>query len=68
MPTRTEVTGMTLREIRKKASELGVKNYSRFRKYELIKQIQDSEGNVPCFGAIPDCSQYECLWRPECQQ
>ncbi len=58
---------MTLREIRKKASTIGVKNYSKYRKHELIKEIQNCEGNMPCFGAIPDCREYGCLWRGECQ-
>lgn len=58
---------MTLREIRKKASDLGVKNYSRFRKHELIKEIQSSEGNAPCFKEISDCMESHCLWRRECK-
>lgn len=58
---------MTLKEIRQKASNIGVKNYSKFRKYELIKEIQTCEGNIPCFGVIPDCQEYGCLWRGECQ-
>lgn len=59
---------MTLRKIREQAKRMGVKNYSRFRKSDLIRQIQKQEGNTPCFMGIHDCWEFRCLWREECQQ
>ncbi len=58
---------MTLNQIRDKARSLGVKNYSRLRKAELIRAIQEKEGNSPCYEAIPGCQQNDCLWQPDCQ-
>jgi hypothetical protein len=58
---------MTLREIRAKAKDLGVKNYTRFKKDGLIRQIQQAEGNAPCFKGIKNCGELECAWRDECQ-
>jgi hypothetical protein len=58
---------MTLKSIREKARYIGVKNYARFRKEDLIRTIQEKEGNRPCFKAISDCWEFKCLWREECQ-
>jgi hypothetical protein len=58
---------MTLREIRKKARIIGVKNYTRYKKESLIRVIQETEGNSPCFKGIGDCGEIRCLWRDECQ-
>ncbi|RJR47629.1 MAG: hypothetical protein C4567_00985 [Deltaproteobacteria bacterium] len=58
---------MILKDIRAKARDLGVKNYSKLRKDDLIRAIQVKEGNSPCHQTIKDCDQYDCLWRPECQ-
>lgn len=58
---------MNLKQIREKASTLGVKNYSRYRKDHLIKIIQEVEGNVPCFKGIEGCGELACLWRADCQ-
>jgi len=58
---------MTLREIREKAKNLGVKNYSRFKKDGLIRQIQQAEGNSPCFKGIENCGELNCAWRDDCQ-
>ena len=36
-------------------------------KTELIRSIQRTEGNFPCFGtAEKDCNQPTCLWREDC--
>jgi len=59
---------MTLRKIREHARELGIKNYTRFKKPELIRLVQNAEGNAPCFKEIHDCWEFGCLWRAECQQ
>lgn len=58
---------MTLKEIRDKAKSLGVKNYSKMNKADLIKAIQMAEGNSPCFQEITDCRQYDCCWMGDCQ-
>jgi CMP-N-acetylneuraminic acid synthetase len=58
---------MKVTEIRGKARELGVKNYSKLNKKDLIHTIQVAEGNSPCFLEIYDCRVYDCLWREDCQ-
>ena len=58
---------MTLKEIRDKAKVVGVKNITRHRKETLIRPIQELEGNAPCFKGIPNCWEFQCLWRDECQ-
>uniref|UniRef100_A0A7C5EQ78 Rho termination factor-like N-terminal domain-containing protein n=1 Tax=Desulfobacca acetoxidans TaxID=60893 RepID=A0A7C5EQ78_9BACT len=59
---------MNLKEIREKAKSLGVKNYSKMKKAELIKAIQQQEGNSPCYQEITDCRQYDCCWMEDCQK
>jgi hypothetical protein len=59
---------MTLKEIQEKARSMGLKNYTRFRKADLIRAIQEKEGNSPCYQGISDCRQYDCLWMPSCQR
>lgn len=58
---------MILKDIRDKGRGLGVKNYSRLAKTDLIRSIQEKEGNAPCYQNIYDCRQFDCLWRPDCQ-
>jgi len=58
---------MTLKLVREKARTMGVKNITRFNKEKLIRIIQSSEGNSPCFKEINDCWEFGCLWREECQ-
>ena len=58
---------MLLKDIRAKGRDLGVKNYSRMVKTDLIRAIQEKEGNSPCYQNVYDCWQYDCLWRPDCQ-
>jgi Rho termination factor, N-terminal domain len=58
---------MTLRKIQQTARNLGLKNISRHRKESLIRAIQETEGNAPCFKGIDDCGEFSCLWREECQ-
>ena len=61
-------TTMTLVEIRKIASSLGLKNFIRMRKADLIRKIQIAEGNSDCFGKIPTCQQNDCLWMKDCKK
>lgn len=58
---------MNVKEIRDKARVVGVKNYSKFKKADLIRAIQVQEGNSPCFLEIKDCWEFHCLWRDDCQ-
>ena len=37
------------------------------KKEDLIRAIQEKEGNFPCFGsAMEHCSQEDCCWREDC--
>ncbi len=58
---------MNVTEIRTKARQLAVKNYSRLNKTDLIRAIQVTEGNSPCYQQIEDCRVEDCCWRPDCQ-
>jgi len=58
---------MKVMEIRTMARNLGVKNYSRMAKADLIRAVQVAEGNSPCYQQIFDCRVDDCLWREECQ-
>lgn len=52
--------------IKQKAKTLGIKMAKKSTP-ELIKSIQQAEGNFPCFQtAIGSCSQQNCLWRGDC--
>jgi hypothetical protein len=58
---------MVVKDVRAKARDLGIKNYSKFAKNDLIRAIQEKEGNDPCYQNIDDCGQYDCCWRSDCQ-
>ncbi len=58
---------MTVKQIRMMAKDVGVKNITRYPKEKLIKTIQETEGNSPCFRAIMDCKELGCAWRSDCQ-
>jgi hypothetical protein len=63
-------------EVRKIAKEKNVSISYTTTKYNtktktkdmLIKDIQISEGNSPCFKTITDCGINECLWFSDCQK
>lgn len=58
---------MKINEIRKIASELGIKNFTKFKKGELVLEIQRAEGNFDCFGTAGYfCDQEDCYWREDC--
>lgn len=40
----------------------------RANKEELIRSIQQAEGNSTCFGSncAKECGQFNCLWREDC--
>lgn len=57
---------MNMTEIKAKAKDLGVK-VGKLRKEDVIRAIQNKEGNFPCFGTAKDyCSQKACCWRDAC--
>ena len=57
---------MTVKELQKIASGLGVESRG-LKKAELIRAIQNAEGNFDCFGTANDyCDQLNCLFRREC--
>lgn len=56
----------TVKQLRVMATTLGLKNFNKLRKTELIHKIQATEGNSPCFGTIPNCGQEDCLFREDC--
>jgi hypothetical protein len=58
---------MKLQEIRQKAKGMGISTASNRPKEVLIRDIQTTEGNSPCYKTINDCSIDECLWRGDCQ-
>ncbi|MDK9718866.1 MAG: Rho termination factor N-terminal domain-containing protein [Trichlorobacter sp.] len=58
---------MKLDDVKKIAAELGIKA-GKLRKADLIQQIQQAEGNDPCYatGKADVCGQDQCLWREDC--
>jgi hypothetical protein len=66
-PQLKEEAPVNVKEIRDKARALGVKNYSKLRKADLIKSIQVQEGNAPCYQEITGCQQHDCCWMGDCQ-
>ncbi len=57
---------MNMTDIKGKAKELGVQ-IGKLRKADLIRAIQDKEGNFPCFETAKDyCSEKACCWRDAC--
>ena len=58
---------MRLSEIEKKAKSIGLKETWRYSKKELVKLIQQKEGNLACFSASNgNCDQLVCCWRDDC--
>jgi hypothetical protein len=58
---------MNLNEIKKVARGFDIIT-GKMKKTELIRSIQSSEGNIPCFETVTkdSCSQMNCLWRNDC--
>ncbi|MEW6595782.1 MAG: Rho termination factor N-terminal domain-containing protein [Thermodesulfobacteriota bacterium] len=57
---------MKMPEIRSKAQQLGIRP-GKMSKTELIRAIQQQEGNTPCFAtAMSRCEQTACCWRDDC--
>jgi len=58
---------MKIQKVRKIAKANGV-NSSRMGKGEIIRAIQEAEGNFPCFGTARDgfCDREDCVWKEDC--
>ena len=58
---------MNVQEIRVIAKDRGMKP-GKLSKLELVKKIQQEEGNFACFGTAVngECDQTACLWRTDC--
>ena len=58
---------MRLSAVEKKAKELAIKDTWKYSKKDLIKAIQQREGNFACFGtAKGGCTQFACCWKEDC--
>jgi len=59
---------MNMTEIRERAAAVGLVGIGKLRKVELIQQIQQTEGNDPCYGASwrQSCAEMLCCWRGDC--
>ncbi|MEW6606003.1 MAG: SAP domain-containing protein [bacterium] len=57
---------MNINDIKAKAKEVGVKA-GKMNKGDLIRAIQSTEGNFPCFETATDyCDQNNCAWMEDC--
>lgn len=58
---------LSMKKLQQMAKDLGVSSPSRLKKPELIRAIQETEGNTPCYERISQCGQDDCLFYSECQ-
>lgn len=58
---------MKLQDVRTIARHLDI-NPNRQSKTDLIRTIQQREGNFDCYGSAGngECDQLNCLWRDDC--
>ncbi len=58
---------MNMQQVRAIARDNGIK-YGKLNKINLIRTIQEHEGNYSCFAteAASGCDQVNCLWRDDC--
>ena len=57
---------MTVKEIKIIAKKMGIQP-GKMKKADLIRTIQVTEGNTPCFKTgVTDCDQESCCWRSDC--
>jgi tRNA U34 2-thiouridine synthase MnmA/TrmU len=64
---RERIQEMNVNDIREIARQKGIKP-AKMKKSELIRAIQQDEGNPECFstGLKEECGQLTCLWRDDC--
>lgn len=58
---------MNINEVRKIAKTMGI-NSAKKKKADLVREIQQAEQNIACFGTdrFHDCGELDCLWRTDC--
>ena len=58
---------MVVKEIKAIAKKMGI-SVGKMKKADLIRTIQETEGNAPCFqtGNMETCGQENCCWRSDC--
>ena len=58
---------MTVKEIQGIAEKMGLKA-SKIKKAELVRMIQNTEENTPCFqtDSASSCGQENCMWLSDC--
>ncbi|MEJ2695936.1 MAG: Rho termination factor N-terminal domain-containing protein [Candidatus Sulfobium sp.] len=57
---------MKEKDIREIAKKMGIR-IGKMKKPELIRAIQNAEGNIPCYATRGhECDQINCLWREDC--
>lgn len=58
---------MNMEEVKAMARGMGIIPGKK-RKAQLILEIQEREGNIPCFGTsrVETCGEDGCLWRKDC--
>ena len=58
---------MVVKEIKAIAKKMGI-SVGKMKKADLIRTIQETEGNTPCFqtGNMGTCGQENCCWRSDC--
>ena len=58
---------MKLDEIKEMAKQHNIK-VGKLKKADLVRAIQDAEGNEVCFGTgtADNCEEDSCLWREVC--
>lgn len=58
---------MKYQEIQKIAKGMGIKSF-KLTKVDLVRKIQELEGNISCYGTdrVAWCGEQGCLWRPDC--
>ena len=65
-PVKTASRPMSMANIKEKAKNLGI-NPANMKKTELIRAIQQAEGNSQCYGTTNGTCQWtECCWRTDC--
>lgn len=59
---------MKLVEIKAIAKQFGI-SAGKMKKADLVRAIQQSERNEPCFetGRAESCRQDTCMWRADCR-
>lgn len=59
---------MKVQDVKEIAHKIGVKAGKK-NKTDLIKAIQEAEGNHACFATavVTTCGQMNCLWRVDCK-